>query len=137
INGKNSELHAAMGLCTLPMVDKFIQQRQELIQLYNSKLSALGLKRPVEQTNLKYNAAYYPVVFPSEGELLKAKGLLADNQINTRRYFYPSLNNLPYLAGPKQCPVSEDIAKRVLCLPLYYELSVAEVEKICNILFEL
>jgi dTDP-4-amino-4,6-dideoxygalactose transaminase len=54
------------------------------------------------------------------------------NNIYPRRYFYPSLNTLPFLSGSNHCPVSEDISSRVLCLPLYHDLQPEEVERIAG-----
>ena len=134
INGKNSEFHAAMGLCNLPMLDTLIESRKKSSELYTSLLSNKKITRPQIPVNTQYNYAYYPVVFESEKVLLTAKELLLKNQVNTRRYFYPSLNNLPYLSNTNACPVSDDIAKRVLCLPLFYGVDAKDVERICNLI---
>lgn len=80
---------------------------------------------------LKYNYGYYPVVFESETQLLAVIKSLKENNISGRRYFYPALNELPYLQKPS-CPVSEDISRRVLCLPLYYGLQEEEVKSILD-----
>jgi dTDP-4-amino-4,6-dideoxygalactose transaminase len=133
INGKNSELHAAMGLCTLPKVNDFIQRRSEICAFYDVKLLPLGLERPVLKPEVEYNYAYYPIIFSSEAVLLQVKEALAKDEINTRRYFYPSLNKLPYVAQAT-CTVSEDIAARVLCLPLFYELKDQDLERITTII---
>jgi dTDP-4-amino-4,6-dideoxygalactose transaminase len=133
INGKNSEFHAAMGLCVLPKVQGFIRQRMELYDTYNKLLSGTDVTRPVIPADTIYNYAYYPVLFKSEEVLLKVKEELIKNEIVPRRYFYPSLNKLPYLQGDP-CPVSEDIASRVLCLPFYQELLPEEVNKIVSII---
>jgi len=70
--------------------------------------------------------------------MIRARKDLMDKDIMPRRYFYPSLNTLPYLqqAGYKTCPVSESAAMRVLCLPLYYELRKEEIIKISKIILE-
>nr|MBA3706425.1 DegT/DnrJ/EryC1/StrS family aminotransferase [Bacteroidota bacterium] len=67
-------------------------------------------------------------------DLLKVKDHLEKNQVNTRRYFFPSLNKLPYLKISADCPISEDISKRVLCLPFYQQLSDDEVVFICSLI---
>jgi dTDP-4-amino-4,6-dideoxygalactose transaminase len=131
VNGKNSELHAAMGLCLLPMMDQFINRRRVLADLYNRELIDLPLQWPVPLTETDYNYSYYPVIMDTEERLLKVKNFLQEKGINTRRYFYPSLNNLPQYKG-EPCPVSEDISLRALALPLYYELTEAEVHNICT-----
>ncbi len=131
INGKNSEFHAAMGLCNLPYVDAIITRRRELSEYYDKKLSALGLQFPVKSPDLHYNYAYYPVIFSSEAAMLASRKVLLENNISTRRYFYPSLNTLPYLKADK-CEVSEDIARRVLCLPLYPQLTFQEADQVIS-----
>ena len=121
INGKNSEFHAAMGLCNLSRVKTFIEQRKEIATLYSKELNAVPLSIPKIPENIEYNYSYFPVLFRNEADLLKVKNYLEINQVNTRRYFYPSLNKLPYLKYTNNCPVSEDIALRVLCLPFYQQ----------------
>ena len=121
INGKNSEFHAALGLCLLPRVAELIQKRAELYQVYHDELAGLALRYPVLPAGIDYNYAYFPVVFENETQLLLVKALLAENEVDARRYFFPSLNQLPYAPG-ERCPVSEDIANRVLCLPFYPQL---------------
>jgi len=134
INGKNCEFHAAMGLCNLPKLDELIEARKKRSNLYTSLLSKSIITRPITPEGTKYNYAYYPVVFESEEVLLKAKETLFQNEVNTRRYFYPSLNNLPFLTEHYACPVSEDISKRVLCLPMYFDLEESHIERICKII---
>ncbi|MEM4234827.1 MAG: DegT/DnrJ/EryC1/StrS family aminotransferase [Nitrososphaerota archaeon] len=133
INGKNSELHAAMGLCLLEEIDEIILRRQMISETYDELLKGLNIERPKIREHTKYNYAYYPVIFPSEEILLKVKASLNDNQIYPRRYFYPSLNKLNYVVR-KSMPISEDIARRVLCLPLYPQLDYEDVAKICGII---
>jgi dTDP-4-amino-4,6-dideoxygalactose transaminase len=123
-----------MGLCNLPKIDELISERKKHSEYYTSLLSGTIISRPSIPENTLYNYAYYPVVFKDETKLIKAKNVLLNNGINTRRYFYPSLNNLPFLTEYYSCPVSEDISKRVLCLPLYHDLEKENIEKICTII---
>jgi dTDP-4-amino-4,6-dideoxygalactose transaminase len=137
INGKNSEFHAAMGLCVFDDIEKIIDARRNLSAKYDKRLKGTGLEIPkVNKDNFIYNYAYYPVLFPSEAALLKAKKDLEAEGVNTRRYFYPSLNKLPYLEQ-SSCKQSEDIASRVLCLPFFYDLPDDAVDKISRILLSL
>ena len=133
INGKNSEIHAAMGLCLLPMMDKFISRRKELADCYNRELKDLHIQWPVALPESEYNYSYYPIIIDTEERLKGIKKLLQESDINTRRYFYPSLNYLPQFKG-EPCPVSEAASVRALALPLYYELTEAEVQKICRLI---
>ncbi len=134
INAKLSEVHAAMGLCVLPQVDAIIGRRRELIACYDSCLADMPLQRPVLQKNVAYNGAYYPVIFSSEETMLMIKEQLMQHHVNTRRYFYPSLNTLPHLPASAPCPISEDLARRVLCLPLSFELTETEIVRFCNVM---
>src|SRR4030095_3077900 len=123
INGKNSEFHAAMGLCNLSKINDIIRRRKAIAKHYFSQLESLPLTFPRIPEHVEYNYAYFPVFFPEEDRLKKGGSKLARKAINTRRYFYPSLNKLPYLTSSDQCPVSEDLAKRVLSLPFYPQLT--------------
>ncbi|MBC7525088.1 MAG: DegT/DnrJ/EryC1/StrS family aminotransferase [Flavobacterium sp.] len=134
INGKNSEFHAAMGLCNLPKVENIMENRKQTVLLYKKLLDSSKLFFPQKHPNQELNYAYFPVVFENENVLLKVKGALANQDINTRRYFYPSLNNLPYLTKKSNCPVSDDLSLRVLCLPLFYDINHVDVERICKII---
>jgi len=136
INAKNSEFHAAMGLCMLPRVSKFITQRRAVCEQYDRVLTDLPLSRPRTMiADLEYNYAYYPIVFPSESTLLAAKAMLEAGQVVPRRYFYPPLNRLPYRQG-EACPVAENISARTLCLPLSHEITPAIQDRIGTLLAE-
>lgn len=135
INAKNSEFHAAMGLCNLKYIDCIIDERKMLTSMYESHLFNI-INRPVIPNGVEYNYAYYPVIFESEEKLLDIKATLEKHDIEPRRYFYPSLNTLPYLNTEYSCRNAEDISKRVLCLPLYNGLEINEVEKISQLILE-
>jgi dTDP-4-amino-4,6-dideoxygalactose transaminase len=134
INGKNSEFHAAMGLCNLPQVDKIINERKQIFSWYDQLLKWDFLKKPILNSHIEYNYAYYPVLFPSERVMQKIQAALEQNDIIPRRYFYPSLNTLSFMPRFYSCPRSEDISLRVLSLPLYVGLTQQEVETICSII---
>jgi dTDP-4-amino-4,6-dideoxygalactose transaminase len=138
INAKISELHAAMGLCILPLIDQIIERRRQITTLYDELLKDSQLYHSNVPHGVKYNYGYYPVLFPTHEDMMRARQDLMYKDIYPRRYFYPSLNTLPYLqqAGYKACPVSENAAERVLCLPLYSELQKEEVNKITKIILQ-
>ena len=75
----------------------------------------------------------FPVIFNSEEDLLRIQGSLNKEEIFPRRYFYPFLNKLPYVET-QETPISESISKRILCLPLYFELELSHLERIVNII---
>lgn len=133
INGKNSEFHAAMGLCVLPYVNQIISSRRQISSRYDELLERIGLRRPQCPENTVYNYAYYPVIFKNEEILLKVQKALNDKSIYPRRYFYPSLSDLPYV-NTQENIISDDISKRVLCLPLYEDLSQNIVAEIADII---
>lgn len=136
INAKNSEFHAAMGLCLLPRVGEFIDMRRKLSERYDSLLTDIALVRPRPVMGRSvYNHAYYPVLFPSETSLLAAQTALEQRNIVPRRYFYPPLNRLPYLQG-ESCPVAESISARVLCLPLSHQVTPENQQTIAALLKE-
>ena len=130
INAKQSEFHAAMGLANFPYIEKIIADRKRASELYDSLLGDCVI-RPKTQANLEYNYAYYPVVFKNEQELQKVFSALNEKEIYPRRYFYPSLNKLPYVDAQK-CPISEDISLRIACLPLYVGLQDEKIKQIAT-----
>ncbi len=132
INTKMSEFHAAMGLCVLDDMAEILQKRQEVDRYYREHLpDQLHLLEVNPSATPNY--AYFPVVFDSESQLLKVEAVLKANNIVPRRYFYPSLNTVPYVEY-QPMPVSEDIAARVLCLPMYAGLEAASFEKIVDMI---
>lgn len=137
INGKNSEFHAAMGVLNLDYIEQIHEQRKLLTEMYNLNLKNIKGYRPHWNKNSNENYAYYAIVLDDEGLLLRIKNELDNHEIFTRRYFYPSLaSSLPYL-DRKELEVTDSIAKRVLCLPLFFELTVAEVELICRLILRI
>ena len=132
INAKMSDFHAAMGLCVLDDIHDILKKRQKIDHLYRQKLPK-QIKVFNTNPNGSSNYAYFPILFKSEERLLTAIAALQENNIFPRRYFYPALNTLPYVEYT-QMPMSEDIAKRILCLPFYVDLSNHEIIKICEII---
>jgi dTDP-4-amino-4,6-dideoxygalactose transaminase len=134
INAKNSEFHAAMGLCNLPKVADIIEKRKIISEKYDELLDWNKLKQPKQDIEgFVYNYAYYPISLPSEAKLLEVTEALRKEDIVPRRYFYPSLNQLPYLDFYNPCPVSEKMSAAALSLPLYYDLALEDVERIAKI----
>jgi dTDP-4-amino-4,6-dideoxygalactose transaminase len=134
INAKNSELHAAMGLCVLEYADAIRDTRKAQWNYYHKGLvgSSLQLLKITEGTD-DYNGSYFPIVFKNESKLLASVDALNLQGIYPRRYFYPSLNTINYVDNI-ECPVSERIASSILCLPLYHDLSFEEQDMIMRII---
>ena len=133
INAKMSELQAAMGLAVLPYMAKILNERKRVITLYQNTLDFLKIKPLKIRENTFWNYSYYPIIFDSEKQLDTAILELNKQNIYPRRYFYPSLNTLPYL-NKVDMPISESIAQTILCLPLSHDLNEESVIKICKIL---
>ena len=134
INGKMSELHAAMGLALLPGTNTEIERRKEARAAYDAALEGLPLQRPTIREGLDWNNAYYPVLLPDEDCRVRAEQTLKERGIHPRRYFYPALNTLPYLQEEwrASCPVAEDAARRVLCLPMYGGVTDKEAGQVAS-----
>ncbi len=137
-NGKMSEFQAAMGLCNLRHVDSEIVKREKVYMRYVENLSGIpGVRIPEKKADIKMNYAYFPVIF--EGYKYKVGDIvsrLAENDIGARRYFYPAVNEMScyeYLAQKKSTPISSRISENVLTLPMYADLSLDDVDLICDI----
>ena len=133
INGKNSEFHAAMGLANLKHIDDILMSRKTQAAKYDAALKELKVMRPVILKGADWNYSYYPIVFESEAQLLKAVQELNANWVYPRRYFFPSLSTLDYVAKCTM-PVSDDISSRVLCLPMYHSLKTEDIDYIARLL---
>ncbi len=140
-NAKMNEFQAAMGLCNLRYLKREIEKRKKIFEYYEEKLLDIqGIQLMKRQKDVEYNYAYFPVVF-DEAKYGKTRDeihemLLAEN-IYTRKYFYPLTNSYDCFGGKydvKKTPIAARISKSVLTLPLYADLDIEVVNKICNIL---
>lgn len=140
-NAKMNEFQAAMGICNLRHVDKEIEKRSKVVERYRKNLSGVkGIKLVPEQMGVKSNYAYFPVVFDgykyTRDEIFEK---LKENDIFARKYFYPLINDFQCFDGKydsKKTPVAKHIADRVLTLPLYADLDLECVDKICEIILK-
>lgn len=135
INGKDSEFHAAMGICVLNHFDEIVEHRKAVYNKYTELLSEY-VTIPKFPDGLVPNYIYYPVIFDSEEQLLKVMEDLNVKGVNIRRYFYPSLNTLSFYGTLDKCPISEDISKRIACLPIDSYISLEDVEYVANLIIE-
>ena len=133
INGKISELQAAMGLAVFPYMDTIIAERKKVVNYYNTHLDFSTLTKLKIRENTEWNYSYYPVIFETEKHLLDVLKKMNENNIFPRRYFYPSLNTLNYTQGQSML-ISESIASRILCLPLFVGLEENLLEKIVSLM---
>jgi len=135
INGKMSELHAAMGLSVLPYMEEIKVGRKSIVEYYDRNLDWEKLSKMRIRENTVWNYSYYPILFKCEEVLLHSLKKLNDVRIFPRRYFFPSLNTIRYLDySPME--ISESISSRILCLPLANDIDEAQLEILCNVLNE-
>jgi dTDP-4-amino-4,6-dideoxygalactose transaminase len=132
VNGKNSEFHAAMGIANIKYMSDILEKRKSGYLHYKEALKDAGVQFQKIERDTIYNHSYFPIVLESEKLLKKIEKYFNDNLIYPRRYFYPSLNNTS-LVKYNACPISEDIASRILCLPLFHQLSTEEMNFILRI----
>ncbi len=138
-NAKMNEFCAAMGICNLRHIDDQIECRRRVEERYRSRLDGVpGLRLNPVQENVTRNYSYFPVVF--EEEFGAGRNIvferLAEEGIGARKYFYPLTNTFDCFNGKydvSRTPVAEYVAKRVLTLPLYAELEIPMVDRICDI----
>lgn len=132
-NAKMTEVHAAVGLANLKYLDKALADRKKKYAFYKERLSKIE-SLSFQKINEGCNYSYFPVVFKDEADLLKVMKALNKENIYPRRYFYPSINTFNRLLPYVSMPISENIASRILCLPLYYTLSEEDMERIIGII---
>lgn len=140
-NAKMNEFQAAMGICNLRHLDEEIAKRKRVAEHYRERLSGIeGIRLCKKQENVECNYAYFPVVFDdykyTRNEIFS---MLKEKNIFARKYFYPLTNsfecyrNYP-TAGVEKTPVAQHLALRVLTLPLYADLALEDVDRICDII---
>ncbi|GAA6259049.1 DegT/DnrJ/EryC1/StrS aminotransferase family protein [Mediterraneibacter gnavus] len=140
-NAKMNEFQAAMGICNLRHLDEEITKRKKLVEYYRQRLSGIeGIKLSKIQKDVEPNYAYFPVVFDgykyTRNEIF---AILEEHGIIARKYFYPLTNsfecyrNYP-TAGVEKTPIAQHTALRVLTLPLYADLDISDVDRICDII---
>ena len=135
-NLKMTEVHASVGLANLNYLQAALDDRKEKYMLYKQLLSA-NPKCHFQRINAdSCNYSYFPLILDSEETLLKVDAALQAEHVFARRYFYPSLNTFTDIVPYVKMPHSEDIASRILCLPLYYTLPKEDVERIANIILK-
>ncbi|QAA81375.1 DegT/DnrJ/EryC1/StrS family aminotransferase [Aequorivita sp. H23M31] len=131
INAKMSEPQAAMGLTVLPYMEKILKDREQVISTYRNEIRNLQFLKIRPETD--WNFSYFPVIFPSEADLLNAIKILKKEDIVPRRYFYPSLDTLPYIKRSADS-ISMDISSRILCLPLFTDFPDQDLKKVISIM---
>ena len=142
-NAKMNEFQAAMGICNLRHLDEELSKRKKVVEQYRKRLSDVeGIKLCVEQPDVTSNYAYFPVVFENyKYTRNEVHSMLKEEGIAARKYFYPLTNsfecyrNYP-TAGAEKTPVAQHLAVRVLTLPLYADLSIEDVNRICDIILK-
>lgn len=142
-NGKMNEFQAAMGLCNLRHIDDELEKRKKVAERYIENLKDVkGIKTWETQQGVQHNYAYFPVVVDtdvfgkSRDAVIKQLG---DNGIFARKYFYPLTSEFECYKGMfeiQQTPVAKDIASKVLTLPLYADLALEDVDKICKLILK-
>ena len=142
-NAKMNEFQAAMGICNLRHLGEEIEKRKTVVEKYRSRLEGVdGIRLSAIQEDVESNYAYFPVVFDgykyTRNEIFEK---LAKAGIGARKYFYPLTNsfdcyrNYP-TAGEERTPIAQHIALRVLTLPLYADLSLKDVDRICDVILK-
>ncbi len=137
-NAKMNEFQAAMGICNLRYIDGEIEKRSKAEEQYRKRLEGIeGIKLPPFQKGVKRNFAYFPVVFDgykySRDEI--AEKLLAEG-VFARKYFYPITNDFSCYKGKFKgnTPIAKEISEKVLTLPMFADLSIEQVNTICDII---
>lgn len=138
-NAKMNEFAAAMGLCNLRHVDEEIARRKRVFEHYSSRLSGInGIRIPAEQADVERNYAYYPIIIDPEvfgADRDYVYDRLLDNGIHARRYFYPLTSAFECYKDRfdvQETPTALRLSERVLTLPLYSELDILDVDRICS-----
>lgn len=142
-NAKMNEFQAAMGLCNLKYIDGEIAKRKKAVTKYRERLSDIpGIQLSAICDGVQYNYAYFPIVVDeakfgaTRDEIFDR---LAENNIFARKYFYPITNSFECYNGKynaEDTPIALKISKQVLTLPLFADIPLADVDRICDIIIQ-
>lgn len=142
-NAKMNEFQAAMGICNLRHLDDEIAMRKRVSERYHEHLEGIdGIKLNAEQENVESNYAYFPVVFFGNYNRDEVFEELAKEKVFARKYFYPLTNefecyqNYP-TANVFKTPVAKQLSDNILCLPMYADLALDDIDRICGIITQL
>ncbi len=142
INGKMSEINAAFGLLQLKHIDTALARRKEIDAIYRERLAAVqGIRLLPQGTETRANHSYFPVMVDPEYHLSR-DGLyqkLRDHDIYARRYFYPLISEFPIYRGHPSAarghlPIAQEASERVLCLPIFPDLSDRNIDRIVSLI---
>ena len=142
-NAKMNEFCAAMGLCNMRHIEEVTAKRKELVEHYRERLSyTTGIQLNVIQKDVESNYAYFPIVVDEKAfgaSREEIKQYLAENDVMVRKYFYPltsSFSAFHRKYDVHKTPVAYHISKRVLTLPLYAQLTIEDVDRICDLILK-
>lgn len=142
-NAKMNEFCAAMGLCNLRHVDAEIAKRKVVYDRYRENLSGVdGLTLNTLREDIEYNYSYFPVIFDEKvfgSSRNEVFDYLGKHDIGARKYFYPLTNEFDCFHGRfdvSKTPVAVHVSKRVLTLPMYADLALDDVDRICALILQ-
>ncbi|MEI6804136.1 MAG: DegT/DnrJ/EryC1/StrS family aminotransferase [Burkholderiales bacterium] len=144
INGKMSEFNAALGLLQLQGIGAAIQKRKAIDARYREALAEVeGIHMLSSGSEKVANYAYFPILVrenhPLSRDALFQK--LQENGIFARRYFYPLISEFPMYRGlssaaPANLPIATRVAREVICLPIYPDLPLEQVDLVIELIRE-
>jgi dTDP-4-amino-4,6-dideoxygalactose transaminase len=134
-NGKMTEVHAALGLANIKYYDEVLADRKVKYMRYKDALAQMPGLSFQELRVGEPNYSYFPVIFESEAVCLEVEKAMNAQNIFPRRYFYPSVNTYTNIVECQACPISEDVSKRILCLPLYWKLEYLIIANVVDIIY--
>lgn len=142
-NAKMNEFQAAMGICNMRHLEEEIAKRKKIVERYRERLNDIaGIKLVKTREDVESNYAYFPVVFDgykyTRNEIFEK---LAEAGVGSRKYFFPLTNGFECYrsyptAGTDKTPIAQHVALRILSLPLYADLALEKVDRICNLILE-
>ena len=140
-NAKLDEFRAAMGICNLRNMDRFVAARKTVYDRYIQRLGGVrGLVLPNIQRGVEPNYAYFPVYFDRDVlgyDRNDVYGALREQEIYARKYFYPAVNDLDCYRGSNETPIAHDVSLNILTLPIYEGLALEDVDRICDVILSL
>lgn len=137
-NARMNEFECVMGIVNLKHIDHEITKRRKVAERYWERLSHIdGIKSFAPEKNVEWNYSYMPFLFDGAGKNRNnIQDALKKNDVYARKYFFPLVTEMSCYKNQFKgdLPIAKYISEHVLTLPLYADLELEDVDRICDII---
>lgn len=136
LNGKLSEMNAALGYLSLEQLPALVRRRRTIARYYREQLARVpGLRFHLPAEGDRHAFKDLAVLFERPEQREAAETALTRAGVETKRYFLPVHRTAAYAAhAGDRLPITDDVYSRILCLPLFHEIRPSQVRTVCTLI---